>query len=635
MAPELFALRVTTPPVIDGVIDDDCWQSAAHVEGFYNPADNRRETEHTEAWICYDGDFLYAAIHAHDAQPETILAQQTQRGGSLARDDYVNLHVDPVRRQNSRYTFRVSPNGTQHDTIPDVGSGNIAWAGDWYAGAQRVLDGYTVEIAVPFTTLRYPRGQTAFAVAFGRNLEREEEGSFWPAMKDRFEDRLMAVFGPLDLRPPRSRPAILPYAIARADDEGFTIQSGLDAKHTFANDITGLFTLNPDFKNVEDVVDTIAFSDTPRLLGETRAFFREGSRFYPNSTALNTRLIGALSSGVKAFGQLRDLDFGAFSTVSAHGRIDGAFDATWRFSPDVSLGTGMVYTDATPGVNVVSATHFDAQKLSGPSYLRCGADLYHSETRGALGDGNAWSVSGSFGGDQKLAGSASYTFVDPTFRAVLGYVPENDRRGWGVALSESRRSPTRFVRNRSWSFSHGQRAFSTGALLHAGTALNGDLSFANGTSAGIRLYTAQRPPNRDRSVGVVAAWGLETLYDEGSLSVTYGQRGGGDYLFAQIAQGWAPLPALRFHLKTEITNRLFHNPATADVHLTQTVLTSTYELNPYSSVSARFVERDGQLNLFLAYRNAPASGRAWYLFFGDPNAVRTEARFQVKITWPL
>lgn len=634
--PQLAAVSVVAPPVIDGSLNDDCWAGATRVGEFNFPPERRPESEPTEAWICLDRHELYVAFYCHDSQPDTILSQQTTRGGSLIRDDYIAFHVDPSLRQINHYTFRVSANGTQDDSIPDAGSGNIAWRGDWRAAAVRVADGYTVELAVPFSMLRYQKGQDTFAVAFGRNLERLEEGDIWPPMEDRFERRYMALLGPLDLPDPVNRPLVLPYAIGRVDDGGATLQSGLDVRHTFQNGVVGMFTANPDFRNIEDVVDTIAFSDVPRLLGETRPFFNEAAGLFPGSTSLNTRNIPGITSGVKTFARLGRHEYGIFGVLSDRGRWDSAFDYTYFPNPNTQFGTGYVWHDGGDlATNLVTSSHFSTFHPLGAASLTWSGSLHQSQTAGPLGEGLAWGTSVSYGGNGVLGWNASYSFIDPTFKAVIGYVPEPDLRGWKIGLSGSKRTQEQFIQSHSWYVNALQRGKSDGSLLQTYDNAGGSLRFANGTSCGIGLYTSQRPPNRDRTISANYAWGLETLYEEGHLNFTIGQRGGGDYLYAEVQQGWSPVAWLRFHLKSEYIRRDFFDPTLPREILTQNLLTATAELDPYSSVSARFIERDGDLNLFLAYRHAPASGRTLHLFFGDPNSQRTEVRFQCKVSWPL
>ncbi|MCC7493364.1 MAG: hypothetical protein IT204_13500 [Fimbriimonadaceae bacterium] len=546
------------------------------------------------------------------------------------------LHVDTSRRFVDQYSFRVSPNGTQDDSIPNSGSGNYAWAGDWQAAAQRVPDGYLVELRVPFTTLRYPRGQTEFGIAFGRNFEREEEADYWPHMQDRFRMQDMAVLGPLKLRNPVNRPTLLPYGLFRADDDGATVQLGLDVKHVFPNDLTALFSSNPDFRNIEDVVDSIAYSDTPRLLDESRPFFREGSRFFPGSSSMNTRLIPDVTAGVKTFGEVGPHEFGVLGVLGDRGRLDGAFDYTYKITPEHGFGTGLVYSDNGHPTSLVSHSHVDGWVPLGRASFSYNGDFRHSWTRGPLGEGNSWNVGCSYGGDGVIGFNGSYSLVDPTWDPQIGYVGDRDTRGWSVGVSSSKRSQGRFIQNHSWSLNHGEYNHADGSLLQSSYSASGSMRLDFGWSFGLDAFSNQRPPNRDRTLGGTVRWGLETLYEEGGLRLVYGDRGGSDYFYVKLDQGWAPVRDLRLSLQSEYTRRDYKGAGGRDSeHRTQSILTATYELNPYSSVSARFIEREGRLNLFLAYRNAPTSGRSWYLFFGDPNAERTEVRLQAKVIWPL
>ena len=633
------------PPLIDGQLDDACWARASHAEGFFFPQENRIETERTEAWICISRDYLYAAIYAHDSRPETILSQQTTRGGSLDRDDYVALHVDTTRQMVEHYTFRVSPSGTQDESIPNSGSGNFAWRGDWTAAAQRVADGYLVEMAIPFTTLQYPHGQTDFGIAFGRNLERLEEADIWPEMHDRFEEKHMAVLGPMPLKKKVSKPVVLLYGLGQVDSKVATIHMGMDIKHVFSSGVRGLLTINPDFATIEDVVETIAYSDTERLLGETRPFFAEGSRFFTPRSTFNSRRIRDVTTGFKFFGELGRSEFGVLGVLGDNGQLDGLVNYGFNFTPDISLSTGLVYAgdrdvdlngDGVPEpTNVVHTSSFEAGHNIGSGRLSYGGDFRHSYTSGPLGEGNTWNVYANWGGEGLLGWNVGYSYTDPTYRAVLGYVPENDSRGFTCGLDWSRRTQDEFVQNRSWYLSHGESNHQDGSLLSAYYSAGADLRFANGTGMGVDWFVQQRPPNKDKTFGAGYYWGLESLYNEGGIYATYGDRGGSNYLYATLYQGWAPMPQLRFNVSTEYTHFGWYDASEPDYDLTQTVATATYEFNPYSNVSARCIERDGQLNLFLAYRNAPTSGRAWYVFLGDPNSERTEMRVQAKVLWPF
>jgi hypothetical protein len=102
--PRIQAVRLDSPPKIDGVLDDACWQRPADASEFWYRGNLTRPSEETEAWICYDASCIYVAFWCHDPQPGKIVAQQRKRGGSFGADDRVILHIDPWHsHQNTSY----------------------------------------------------------------------------------------------------------------------------------------------------------------------------------------------------------------------------------------------------------------------------------------------------------------------------------------------------------------------------------------------------------------------------------------------------------------------------------------------------------------------------------------------------
>lgn len=635
--------RVARPPVLDGRLDDACWRSAAHVDSFVFPVENRPATEPTEAWVCADAQRLYVAIRAHDAHPDQIVAQQPTRGGSLQRDDHVALMLDPTGRFVDHYQFEVSALGTQNDVMPLSGSGNFAWRGTWDAAAARTTDGYCVEMSIPLALLHVRRDGTVCGIGFKRWLVREKEASYWPAMRDRFLDANLARLGALHYRPPAARPAVFPWAVGQVDGRGPGLRAGIDAKHTFSNSLTALATVNPDFKNVEDVVDSIAFTYTERYLNDPRPFFREGGLYYPEPTAWYTRRIPSLSAGAKAFAGWNRDELGTVACLSGHGRVDGAAQYVHRFDPLTSLGGGLVYREAKGDPdNLVAAGRFRASRPWGRGNLYANADAFHSVTDAQHdGQGNAAAAQVGWGGNGLLGWRVGGRFVHPTYKALDGYVPDADIRGGEFSLNGGLRTQSHFIQNHTWYLFHNDYHRRDGQLLNMVWSTGGWARFDNGMSATVRVSSQLRragDPERlfhDKTVVLATGWGLDSLYDEGYFELTYGRKEAGDYAHLLLTQGWSPVKRLRFNVSSEYTYLYYGRPATPGVRASQNVGTATWDLTGFSSLSARFIERHGALNLFLAYRLAPLSGRSLYLFFGDPNALRTRGVVQAKVVWPL
>src|SRR5712692_9951035 len=83
---ELPAIRLTSSPVIDGDLSDPCWQQAARTDRFTDELYGNPVQDQTDVYLGYDDKNVYIAFHAHDSQPQAIIARQTKRGTPLSGD---------------------------------------------------------------------------------------------------------------------------------------------------------------------------------------------------------------------------------------------------------------------------------------------------------------------------------------------------------------------------------------------------------------------------------------------------------------------------------------------------------------------------------------------------------------------
>src|SRR6266545_4291284 len=80
--PELRAERATTPPKLDGVLDDAAWaHEPMPLEPWvsYNPLRGEPEKQRTGVWIAYDADAIYFAFRCFDDEPGKIRTTITRR----------------------------------------------------------------------------------------------------------------------------------------------------------------------------------------------------------------------------------------------------------------------------------------------------------------------------------------------------------------------------------------------------------------------------------------------------------------------------------------------------------------------------------------------------------------------------
>jgi hypothetical protein len=645
--PRLTAARVDAPPVLDGALDDPCWQDACHVEGFWREKLDAPEFEPTEAWICYDSHALYVAFRSHDSQPSEIRAVQTKRQGSMGNDDRVTVRLDVEDGGRNEYQFRVNALGTQSDEIPGGTSEKIEWKGDWRAAARTDDAGWNAEIAIPFSILRYPDGQRSFRVVLERSLSREDDDSVWPPEYARLRDsencaRLTDIATPLV----PFRYVLMPYALSvlSEDEEGReALTGGLDFKGTFPNSVVALGTYNPDFYNLEDVVESIDFTFVERYLPEYRPFFQEGSGYMPSGeewdpvNLLYTRRIEKLDWGAKTFGTVGPHRFGVFDAYRRGGENHFAWNYDHLIDTNGSVGFSGVdrRVPGEPDNQTYSlGSHWHFPYPGG--HRSFGGDWYQSRTDGEGGDDAAFSIDASVWPQQGFGGWIGYNAIGANFQADDGYVPETGVRSLSAGLSHERSYDEGPLSDAHWELSASAGDSDEGARR--------DLHLSHGRSwrSGWEAFAGLTRGERDgydvigNSLGI--QWNHRDTYRRGGFHVAYGEHYGEPYRYQSLSQAFRPAERWSAEFSFERAHSAYFDddgifvPAELSRQL---VLTTTYDLSDERTASARFVRTDSNTNVYAAYRQRVRRGMDLLIVVGDPNADQWVSRLAVKAMWCL
>ncbi|MBV9959885.1 MAG: carbohydrate binding family 9 domain-containing protein, partial [Acidobacteria bacterium] len=148
--------KLDKPPVIDGKLDDEVWKQAVTLKDFYqtSPGDNIEPSRKTEVMIAYDPKFLYFAFHCYD-EPDKVRASVAKRDNVFGEDN-VRIWLDTFNDQRRAYVLGFNPFGIQQDAISTAGQGED-YNFDIVMESKGVMttDGWTVEVAIPFKSLRY------------------------------------------------------------------------------------------------------------------------------------------------------------------------------------------------------------------------------------------------------------------------------------------------------------------------------------------------------------------------------------------------------------------------------------------------------------------------------------------------
>ena len=173
---ELRAFHVIgAAPKIDGRLDDEAWRLADTIEDFtqIDPDNMAPPTERTTVQVAYDDRYVYVAVHCFFKNP-TDVATGLGRRDNIPRSDALNINFDPRHDHQTGYTFQVNASGVQGDfTFFDDNRSSFDYDGVWDAGAQVVADGWSAELRIPFSQLRF-NVHPGEAAVWGFNVERRD-----------------------------------------------------------------------------------------------------------------------------------------------------------------------------------------------------------------------------------------------------------------------------------------------------------------------------------------------------------------------------------------------------------------------------------------------------------------------------
>ena len=310
---------------IDGDLGDEGWRNATRIDKWYeiNPGDNTEPKVKNVGYLTYDDRFFYAAFEFEDPNPSAIKAPFADRDNiGNGYNDYGGIILDSRNSGRTATFFVVTPRNVQYDAVTDDASGEDSAPDFFWDSATRInAHGWTLEIRIPFSSLRYQAASPAtWRILLYRNYPRDRHFQFFSAKIPRgsncFICRSNSLTG-LEHLPGGGHLVAAPYVSASEGahprgDIGSPLVSdpvkphaGLDVKYTPNADNAIDFTINPDFSQVES--DTAQISANERFalfFPEKRPFFLEGADLFQTPIqAVYTRTITAPDWGGRMTGK--------------------------------------------------------------------------------------------------------------------------------------------------------------------------------------------------------------------------------------------------------------------------------------------------------------------------------------------
>ncbi|MEP7346151.1 MAG: DUF5916 domain-containing protein [Gemmatimonadaceae bacterium] len=287
---------------IDGKLDDAAWRAATPITSFrqFQPTEGAAPSMATEIRILYDAQALYIGARMHDpegargiraplARRDQLLDDSGNNGGfnSLTSDKLIVV-LDPYHNHLDEAVFEINPLGVRGDSF----NGDDSWDPIWEAAARVDSAGWTAEMRIPYSQLRFSRGESqTWGMQLWRYIDRLNERDMW-AFWRRNANGGASFFNHLSGLTIADRPRqveLLPYVVSRGQyrpvapgdpfhsNSDMRLNVGADMKYLLTSNLTLDATINPDFGQVEVDPASLNLSAYETFYDEKRPFFVAGN----------------------------------------------------------------------------------------------------------------------------------------------------------------------------------------------------------------------------------------------------------------------------------------------------------------------------------------------------------------------
>jgi hypothetical protein len=404
------ATRVDTAPRVDGILDDELYRTITPVTDFVqqDPDEGKLATEPTLVWLLFDASTIYVSARCRDSQPSRIVANEMRRDGrNVSQNDNLSVVLDTFHDRRNGYEFLVNSIGGLWDSqITDERDANRDWNTVWVSRSRRDDEGWTVEIAIPFRSLRYRgSGPQVWGINIRRNVRWKNELSYLSPVPRQYGARGIlrlsqaATLVGLEAPPTALNLELRPYALGsvtadRAQDPAFKNDpdgnAGFDLKYVLAQRLTADFTYRTDFAQVEDDDLQVNLTRFNLFYPEKREFFLEGQGIFAFGGAQTTSTTGTAipsNTPVLFFSRRIGLEGSNVVPMNLGGRLTGRVG---RYT----IGMLDVKTDDEPDASAL-ATNFGVVRVKRDILRRSYVGLlgtYRSPTSKAADDNSAFGV---------------------------------------------------------------------------------------------------------------------------------------------------------------------------------------------------------------------------------------------------
>jgi hypothetical protein len=406
------AIKLAAPLRLDGVLDEEVYSREQPFGGMVQVAPNygAPSTEKSEIWITYDQKNMYLSCRCYDAAPpeDWVVNELRRDTGGLRNNEHIGVLFDTFYDRRSGFAFYTNPLGARADySVIDEGGSNTDWNPVWTSKTGRFDGGYTVEMAIPFKSLRYNAGKDqVWGIQIRRSIRHKNEWTYLTPVPRILSgpqalNRVSAggTLVGLDLPEAGKNIEVKPYGISRVSTDRVRTppindelrgDMGGDVKYAVTPNLTADLTFNTDFAQVEVDEQQVNLTRFSLLFPEKREFFLEGRGIFDFARG-GTGVSNNNTSDMPYLFYTRRLGLQGSSVIpiNAGGRLTGKL-GPW------AIGLMNIATDA---VSTIKPTNY--------SVVRLKRDVLRRSAIGAMATNRSVAQSGS--------GSNTAYGVDGTF----------------------------------------------------------------------------------------------------------------------------------------------------------------------------------------------------------------------------
>jgi len=395
---------------IDGMLDEAIWQNAEVATNFWkqSPIDGVQAEKQTEVRMAYDEKNVYLAATCWDDDNYVI---QSLKRDIFGDSDEFSVFIDPVNEQTNGFAFGVNAKGAQSEALITPNDGDPSWDNRWFVEVQNYSDRWTVEMAIPYKSLRFKTDISTWGINFIRNDPGSNEIHVWSPVPRQFDAFDIGYLGQLnwDVAPASAgkNVSLIPYAKV-GNNQSFTpktpaetqLEVGGDAKVALSPTLNLDLTYNPDFSEVEVDRQVTNLTRFNIFFPERRQFFLENADVFNEFGQFADRPFYSRRIGLDARGNRVPILYGA--------RLSGNLNSKFRLG---ILNMHTAEDEDRLGQNYSAVTF--QQRVWERSSIK-GIFL----NRQAYEEGE--SLKNDYG--RNLGGEFNYSTADGKWRAQSGYI---------------------------------------------------------------------------------------------------------------------------------------------------------------------------------------------------------------------